>query len=747
MTQHTPPTPLDLSVIAQQLNQYKALETDIIQPVNHDDIHSGKDYRGIYGDPAAILEQLSGQIPLGHYGYGASVPIPINERDVRRYRFLISQPIEDFLTGHIRLVGPTRAGKSEFLFKLVVNLAINHGFSIVWFSTKWQDDQSFFNAIFPGHTVISANDIPLTRVTKGRFNPLARIPICDGRVHPNDCRKLADTLLALVPINDISGDTEKFLKDAVVRLAALLELLKYVYQDQALLEHVLELWVVLEQGNSNPHPIEELLTSSKIPAEAKQRLRKNLLPLIRRQPAHEAMIGPTAQQLISQIEMLRSVIAANDLPNFADRLRNSEQAQVLVIDQSDGMNSTVSQGLAKMLFPFLYEDLVAQCPTDWKQRGMRPVLMVVDEMNSLLAGKGEFTDFLEKSLAKGVVLAFGQQSSGHNPDPRINAAMSNNTRLQVAFAGCEPTDPAVEEMSAVAGNFPAPFEPHRIEEGFSNLPRLPVDAIVGLGPYASLSRVKSTRAVDWILWVSQENPLIPYRDTLLQLREQLAQAYTLDQGDDYHIRLYQQTQDLLLRSYGYRSLQDLQVGYASLNLKAIQQAYQDTIGDIARAARDIRQTMKLEHSQPEFIRTEMVSLSKTLNDWKHQQAVSVESWLWSSFLQRVVPELQWFHGRWFWQDPPIKEPRIGFWRWSPQDKKRFLFWTWGNNFPTRVASYWQEILLEYKRYAEAFGQENPTVWINGVSTMVNWRIGQAKSITPEAHSQLRGLSRWLSNKE
>jgi len=301
-------------------------------------------------------------------------------------------------------------------------------------------------------------------------------------------------------------------------------------------------------------------------------------------------------------------------------------------------------------------------------------------------------------------------------------------------------------MSAVAGNFPSPLEPHRVEEGFGNLPRLPIDAVMALGPLASLIRVKSTISVDRVLWVHQGNPLIPHRASLLQLRHQLASALA-QTPDGELLHLYQQTETLLLRSYGYWGQQDLKVGYASLNLSAIARAYQSTMEAVALEARQIREAMQLDRSRPDFTRGEVVSLSKTLIEWQQQQACTVEAWLWNSFLQDVLPELQWFEGRRFWGDPPIKRPRIGFWRSSPLNKNRFLFWTWGEDFPTRVAGHWQEVLLEYQRYAEAFGRENPSIWLNGVSALVKWRVGQTSGFVPQSHRKLGGLARWLSGQQ
>ena len=176
MTPLTNNSSLNLRDAQEKIAQLQQLLPDIIQPVDADAIHSDKDFRGIYKNPAELLKQFNQGIPLGYYGYGESITNPISEADVRNYRFLLSLTLSELLKGHIRLVGPTRAGKSEFLCKLVVNLAYNYGFSIVWFSTKWEDDKAFFEAIFPEHTVISANEIPLTRLTRGRLTPYLAFP-------------------------------------------------------------------------------------------------------------------------------------------------------------------------------------------------------------------------------------------------------------------------------------------------------------------------------------------------------------------------------------------------------------------------------------------------------------------------------------------------------------------------------------------------------------------------------------------
>jgi hypothetical protein len=740
---------INYAEVIQQTKQFLAYLQSLllghIYQVSENEVHSGKDYRGIFANPGEVIKQFSGEILLGYYTYGCPVGDGYGETDVRQYRYLISQALSELLKGHIRLVGPSRAGKSEFLFKLVVNLAKNQNFSIVWFSTKWQEDKEFFTALFPKHTVISANDIHLTRLTQGRFNPLDRISVVSDRVNIQDCRKLAETLINLIPIENISGDTEKFMRDVVVRLAGILELFKYYYGSQATLAQILPLWVILPQGDKTRHPLEALIESKQVPAEAKQRLRRILLPLLQRQPAHEIAVGPTAQQLLSQIESLASVLAAADIADFGLRLRNATDGQVLVIDQSDGMNSAISTGLARLIFPLLYDDLVAQCPSNWQDLGMRPVLMVVDEMNSLLGGGGEIADFLEKALSKGVLMAFGQQSSAGNTDPRLNAAMSNNTRLQVLFSGCDASDPLVQDMNAVAGRYSAPLEPHRSEEGFAQLERLPVDAIANLGVFNCLMRVKSITNCDRIMLVNQGNSLIPQRQNILNLRFSLALVIYSGQVDDETQRelqvLYRQVEHFLLLSYGYWSNDELAAGYESLNLSAIAQAYNQVMRSQMSDAQTLRENMRLENSRPEFARSEAFNLSKNLVQWQHEQAKSIEIWLWSSFLEEMLPEIQSHQP--IWGDKPLKKPRVEWWKGSGLGKSRFLFWEFGEDFSTRAGKYWQAVLSEYQIYAEAFGKENPALWSNGVGTLVAWRVGKSGSY----HRNLGALGRSLKRKK
>jgi hypothetical protein len=401
-----------------------------------------------------LLKHFSGDIPLGNYGYGCEVNNPITD-DIRQYRFLASLLIKELMQGHIRIVGPSGAGKSEFLFKLILNLTLNHNFSLVWFSTKWEDDLQFFNQFFPKYTAISANDISTNRLTKGRFNPLSRIPFNHGIINPQNCRQMADTLIKCIPIKDISGDTEKFYLDAAIRLANIIEILKYNYGDNATLEQILPLWTVLSKSDKKTHPLEILLQSNSIPITAKKRLEKDLLPLLRKQNEADAMVGPTAQQLLNQFQSLAYITSVNEISNFSKKLRHSPRPEVLLIDQSDGLNSTTSQALARLLFPLLYEELVTETTPNWKQENLRPVLMVIDEMGSVFSG--ELSDFLEKARSKGVYLVFGQQSSSGNLDLRLDAGMSANTRLQVVFSGCKSDDPQIKELNEVAGKFRPPF--------------------------------------------------------------------------------------------------------------------------------------------------------------------------------------------------------------------------------------------------------------------------------------------------
>lgn len=718
-------------------------QQDIVRAISPEENqnHSGKDFRGIYQNPKDILAQLSGQIPLGYNGYGCSVTKPIGDRDTRLFRFLASLPLNELMRGHVRIVGPSGAGKSEFLFKLVLHLARNYDFTIVWFSTKWSDDQQFFESLSLDYTAISANDIALTRLTKGRFNPLSRIPVCYGQVNPQDCRKMAEVLVKCIPIKDISGETEKFYRDAIVRLAALIELLKYCYGDRATLGQIPPLWTVLAESDRGEHPIEILLQSNHLPASASERLRKDLLPLLRRQENGDAMVGPTAQQLLSQFESLASVTAADDIANFGVRLRQSPRGQVLVIDQSDGLNSSISQALARLVFPQLYEELVAECSPDWKDQGLRPVLMVIDEMGSVFSG--ELGDFLEKARSKGVFLAFGQQSSAGNPDPRLNADMSNNTRVQVLFSGCDSTDPQVQELNAIAGRFRPPLEPHRTESGFGELERLPIDAITTLGSLASLVRIKSTTGREQILWLHQGNPLVPYRQQILALRQDLGQeiaSYAKQAQQEQNVaqlrrllELYSQTETLLLRSYGYWTATELKEAYQSLNLEAINRDYLDTIDALAKDSQIAREELALQQSRPEFAREALLNQAMTLVQWQHEieqsKAQEVEAWLFEMFQRDILPELQ--KHIFCWSSNPLKKPQSN-WLASPK--------------PDRVARYWQAVLNEYRNYATAWGQQNPTAWTT-VGPLVNLRVGQMlKDATPASRKKLEGLAGWLKRK-
>jgi hypothetical protein len=718
---------------------------EIVQPISLEENqrHSGKDFRGIYQNPKEVLMQLSGDVPLGYNGYGCPIFTPVGSHDTRLYRFLASLALPELMCGHIRVVGPSGAGKSEFLFKLVLHLARNHDFSIVWFSTKWEDDQQFFESLFPHYTAISANDIALTRLTQGRFNPLTRIPINYGQVNPQDCRKMAEALVKCIPIKDVSGETEKFYRDAVVRLAALIELLKYCYGDQATLGQIPPLWVVLAESDDTEHPIEVLLQSSHILPSVKERLKINLLPLLRRQSEDDAFVGPTAQQLLSQFESLASVTAADDIANFSDRLRQSPHGQILVIDQSDGLNSSMSQALARLIFPQLYEELVAECSPNWQEQGLRPILMIIDEMGSVFSG--ELSDFLEKARSKGVFVVFGQQSSAGNPDPRLHADMSNNTRLQVVFSGCDSTDPQVQELSAVAGRFRQPFEPHRTESGFGEQERLPIDAITTLGSLASLVRIKSTTGQDRILWMHQGNPLVPYRQQILALRGDLASEIAMCAQNRVQqeqtvarlrslLDLYAQTETLLLSSYGYWTASELANAYQALNLDAINRDYLDTMDALAKDSQAAREELALQQSRPEFAREALLNQAMTLVQWQHEQeqtkAQEVEAWLFQKFERDILPELQ--KHLFCWSSNPLKKPRLN-WLGSPK--------------PDEVARHWQAILNEYRKYAEAWGRQNSAAWPT-VSLLVNLRVGQVlKDVTPSSRQKLEGLARWLAEKK
>ncbi len=59
---------------------------------------------------------------------------------------------------------------------------------------------------------------------------------------------------------------------------------------------------------------------------------------------------------------------------------------------------------------------------------------------------------------------------------------------------------------------------------------------------------------------------------------------------------------------------------------------------------------------------------------------------------------------------------------------------------------WQAVLNEYRNYAQAWGQQNPTAW-TAIEPLVNLRVGQIlKDATPTARKKLGGLVGWLIEK-
>jgi hypothetical protein len=700
----------------RQISAWKRKTEQVVIPVPPQARHSGKDYRGIWSNPAEIVDQFSGDIPLGRYGYGQPVDQPAGEDDVRLHRYMIALLESELLTTHVRITGPTASGKSIFLQRLATQLLLNHDWSIVWFSTKLEDDLEFFDDLNVDYTVISANNIPLTRRTGGRLNPLDRISIRHGRVDTQDCLKIAEALINLIPIDNITSDeVQKFVRHTCVLLSAILELLKYHYGNSATLDQVIEAWVILPDTSDITHPLNRLLQANCVPSEVQHRLRKDLTFLLQPQRAADAIIGVTAQQLLAQINALGSVFSANDIPNFSQHLR--ERPHVLVVDQSDGLNACVSKGLARSLFPFLYEELVAKSPHDWKAKNLCPVLMVIDEMNSVYTGN-EFSDFLEKSRSKGVILAFGQQSSVGSSDPRLNAAMSNNTRIQVIFSGCDSNDPQVRDLNAAAGSFTPTLDPHLNEPGFLSQERLPVDAIVSLGPHGSLVRIKSTTHQNRIMWVDQSNMLVPHRAEIRALRDHLAdRIYECHQGVaepelSELCYLYAYTKQLLLYSYGYWRTDELRTAFASLNLEAISQSYNRTARTLEQRSQTARGKMALDVSAPEFTRNHLASLNlaQQEREWQvrfhqvtsnenrlYERACQYEADVWQLFLGQCLPQIQ-DHRFWFSRDP-IKKPELRWWHG--------LF---GIHFSNQFGSHAHAVLKKYQEYAEAYGRINPDVW-------------------------------------
>jgi len=331
--------------------------------------------------------------------------------------------------------------------------------------------------IAPDYTAISVENKALTRFKGGRFNPLSRISVDSrtGWVDPQRCDAIAQYLAKCLPIKDISGDTEKFLRDAESPLAALIEVVKYVHGDRAQVSHLLPLWTILAAEDDEEHPLKEILDSEKIHHRARPRLERDLALLLRRQSESEAMLGPTANQLLSQLRALDPVLSGNDISDFG-AFRRSHHPSFVLVDQSDGLGARSSQAISRLLFPLLYEELVKRTPCDWQAQGYHPVVIVADEMGSLM--NEELGDFLDKARSKGVYLIMGQQASGQE-DRRLTAAISNNTRVQV------------------------------------------LDAIASLGAYAGLVRCKFSE-FERTVWLNKNDPLVGKRRLLRQLREQLA---------------------------------------------------------------------------------------------------------------------------------------------------------------------------------------------------------------------------------
>jgi hypothetical protein len=287
-------------------------------------------------------------------------------------------------------------------------------------------------------------------------------------------------------------------------------------------------------------------------------------------------------------------------------------------------------------------------------------------------------------------------------------------------------------------NFAHPLEVHRQESGFTEVERLPIDAITSLGSFASLIRLKSTTGKDQILWLSQANPLIPHRQTILELRHDLA-VEIAQIKDKTRLRnlleLYYQTDNLLLRSYGYWDKNELKEAYQNLNLEAINRDYRYTMDTLTRQSQTAREQMALAHSRAEFVRGQQFELGKNLLEKQyHQQqkmAEQTENWLFHQFEQQILPELQKEY--FLFSKNKLETPKL----------KQFFVFSWGIS-QTDVAEHWQEILLKYQKYAQAFGQKNPDLWLL-IEPLVNLRVGNINTEeTPLYQDKLEGFNGWLN---
>lgn len=120
----------------------------------------------------------------------------------------------------------------------------------------------------------------------------------------------------------------------------------------------------------------------------------------------------------------------------------------------------------------------------------------------------------------------------------------------------------------------------------------------------------------------------------------------------------------------------------------------------------------------------------TLVQWQHEieqsKAQELEAWLFQMFERDILPQLQ--KHLFCWSNNPLKKPQSNWFR-SPK--------------PDRVARYWQAVLNEYRKYAQAWGQQNPTAWTT-VEPLVNLRVGQMlKDATPASRKKLVGIAGWL----
>jgi hypothetical protein len=156
---------------------------------------------------------------------------------------------------------------------------------------------------------------------------------------------------------------------------------------------------------------------------------------------------------------------------------------------------------------------------------------------------------------------------------------------------------------------------------------------------------------------------------------------------------------------------------------------------LTRQSQTAREQMALAHSRAEFVRGQQFELGKNLLEKQyHQQqkmAEQTENWLFHQFEQQILPELQKEY--FLFSKNKLETPKL----------KQFFVFSWGIS-QTDVAEHWQEILLKYQKYAQAFGQKNPDLWLL-IEPLVNLRVGNINNEeTPLYQDKLEGFNGWLN---